>query len=178
MRNNGVEPDGDLLSVDFVPNSLIPLDRRSPEQKASDLNDMLQWLRNGKDDLDDPYGNFRRIDQILPSKKGQSPLERVNEMDKALNWIRIKGTSPPFDEESFHGFPPFGSIPFLDTLQRLVSKWLTTFSLGSEAASPTISIHRASSKRSTSSCQPKPDKLPRTELELWKVFWIGCEITV
>jgi hypothetical protein len=69
MRNNSVKPDEDHPIGDFVPTASFPLDRRSPEQQATDLNAMLLWMRNGKDDVDDPEGNFKRIDQILPHPK-------------------------------------------------------------------------------------------------------------
>jgi len=72
---------------------------------------MLQWIRNGKDVLDDPEGDFKRIDQILPQKKGLSPLERAHDLDKALNWVRLSGTTPVFDDEDVPGFTTRGSIP-------------------------------------------------------------------
>jgi hypothetical protein len=111
MRNSGVEPDEDNSIVCFEPATSVSSDRRSPEQRAKDLESMLQWLRSGKDDVDDPEGNFKRIDQMLPQKIGHSPLERANDLDQALNWIRMNGTSPAFHDGDVSGFSSFASIP-------------------------------------------------------------------
>jgi hypothetical protein len=64
----------------------------------------MTWMRNGKDDLDDPAGDLKEIDQMLPNKKGQTPLERADDIDTAVNWIRNKGVSPDDDDEDVPGF--------------------------------------------------------------------------
>jgi hypothetical protein len=69
MRNMGVTPDEEELPPGFDPADSVPLTRRSPEEHTEDLDDVLTWMRSGKGDIDDPTGDFKRIDQILPRKK-------------------------------------------------------------------------------------------------------------
>jgi hypothetical protein len=59
---------------EFAMAGSIPLARRSPEQRATNLDNTLNWLRyNGKDDdLNDPAGEFRKLDSMLPKKRGQT----------------------------------------------------------------------------------------------------------
>ena len=37
----------------------IPVSRRTPEDREKDIDDFVRWLRNGKDDSDDPTVLFR-----------------------------------------------------------------------------------------------------------------------
>ena len=112
MRNNGVSPD----SVDSIPGfdkiGSVPTSRRTPEQRAKDLEDALNWMRNkgDNDDVPDPTGEFRKLDQMLPKKKGQTPEERAREIESALDWIRNGGISPVADEE-VPSLKKIGSVP-------------------------------------------------------------------
>ena len=91
----------------------VPVARRTPEQRKKDLDDTLNWLRNkGKDDdITDPTGEFRKLDSMLPHRRGQTPEDRARELEGALDWLRNRDVSPSEDE----GLPAFnkaGSVPF------------------------------------------------------------------
>jgi hypothetical protein len=68
-------------------------------------------MRNEKNDTDDPTGAFRKIDQMLPRKKGHTPRGRCNGIESALNWSRNQGTVPIGDEEAVPAFNHVGSVP-------------------------------------------------------------------
>ena len=148
MRNSGVEPDEDNPPiVDFGTHPSVSTDRRSPEERAKDLESMLQWLRNGKDNVDDPEGNFQRIDKMLPQKVGRSPLERAHDLDQALNWLRINGTSPVFLDGDVPEFSSYGSIPMSrrspDDREQTVDDILTWIRGGkSDSNDPTLEFKK------------------------------------
>ena len=50
----------------------IPVSRRTPEDREKDIDDIVRWLRNGKDDSDDPTGEFEKIDQMVPVSQDRS----------------------------------------------------------------------------------------------------------
>jgi hypothetical protein len=74
---------------------------------------MLNWLRNkGKDDgTNDPTGEFRKVDSVLPKKRGQTPEDRAREVEGALDWMRNNGVSPEDQDEAFDKFKKVGTIP-------------------------------------------------------------------
>eukprot|EP00980_Cylindrotheca_fusiformis_P013283 scaffold3375_cov153-Cylindrotheca_fusiformis.AAC.8 len=105
MRNKGVAPSGDDGSAPgFSKVGSVPISRRTPEQRKKDLDNALTWMRNGKPESDDPTGDFKRIDQLLPSKRGQNAEDRAREIEGALDWMRNKGVSPV--DDSVPGFSP------------------------------------------------------------------------
>jgi hypothetical protein len=54
----------------------------------------LDWLRNkGKDDdKTDPTGEFRKLDQLMPQKRDQTPESRSRDIEGALDWMNSEGT--------------------------------------------------------------------------------------
>ena len=64
-----------LLSQPIEKLGSIPVSRRTPVDSEKDIDDIVRWLRNGKDDSNDPTGEFEKIDQIVPSKPGQEPKD-------------------------------------------------------------------------------------------------------
>jgi hypothetical protein len=75
------------------------MSRRTPKQRAKNLENTLYWLRNkGKDDDgNNPTSEFRKLDSILPKKAGQPPENRAREVQGALVWMRNNGISPHDD---------------------------------------------------------------------------------
>jgi hypothetical protein len=94
--------DDSIPAFDAIGSSAIR--RRSPEQKAKDLQDVLNLMRKGKDqgeEEDDMYGptaEFRKLDNLLPTKRGQTPEDRTREIEGALDRLRSQGTTPDPDE--------------------------------------------------------------------------------
>ena len=72
VREQGDSPSEDRL---LEKPEQVPISQRSPEEREQDVDDALNWLRNkGKDDKkNDPTGDFRKLDSMLPKKRGQSP---------------------------------------------------------------------------------------------------------
>jgi hypothetical protein len=58
-------------------------------QLAKDLKNTLNRLHNkGKDDgVNDPTGEFRKLDSLLPQKRGQTPADWARDIEGALDWI-------------------------------------------------------------------------------------------
>jgi hypothetical protein len=54
----------------------VPVDPRTPEYRAKDPKDILNWMRRGKPDDADVNSEFKKIDQMLPKRKGQTARER------------------------------------------------------------------------------------------------------
>ena len=54
----------------------VPIFGRTPDQRMDDVDDIVTWLQNGKDDSDDPTGQFKKIDQMFPKPKRGQKLER------------------------------------------------------------------------------------------------------
>jgi len=74
---------------------------------------VMTWMRNGKNDSDDPMGDFKKIDQMLPKKRGQPPSERAqdiedraNEIESALDWSRSDDTDTNEDVPAFNQLRP------------------------------------------------------------------------
>ena len=74
----------------------------TPEARAKDLEDSLNWISNkgNDDDSNDPTRDFRKLDSMLPKKRGQTPEERAREIEEALNWLRSKGPTAEMAEDT------------------------------------------------------------------------------
>ena len=84
----------------------VPVSRLRPEERKNDVDDILDWIRSKKDDLKDPTGEIKNVEQLLHQKSVQnhkiepmlisvpvsrlSPEERKNDVDDILDWIRSK----------------------------------------------------------------------------------------
>merc|ERR1712036_174688 len=95
---------------------LLPVSRRTPEDRLSEQEDVLNWLRDDKSPKSDtPEGHFKAVDQMLPIKKGQSPEDRARDIENALDWVRQvnipSGVEEPVGEK-------FGSLPSLPISRR------------------------------------------------------------
>ena len=53
----------------------VPVSRLSPEELKNDVDDILDWIRNKKDDLKDPTGEIMKVEQLLPQKTVQKPQD-------------------------------------------------------------------------------------------------------
>jgi hypothetical protein len=51
----------------------------------------LQWVQNPRDGDWPSTEPFKRIDQLLPKKVGQTPGDRAKDVDTALTWVRNRG---------------------------------------------------------------------------------------
>jgi broad-specificity NMP kinase len=116
MRNNGPSPvvdQSDSPSSPFDKVGSVPLSRRTPEERAKDVDNALNWLRNkGKnDDGNDPTGEFRRLDSILPKKKGQTPEDRARDIEGAMDWMRNAGVGVDENVPPGSPFEQVGSVP-------------------------------------------------------------------
>ena len=49
----------------------VPVSRRSPEERKNDVDDILDWIRNTKDDLKDPTGEIKKVEQLISQKSVQ-----------------------------------------------------------------------------------------------------------
>jgi hypothetical protein len=54
---------------------------QTPEQRADVLGNVFNWLRNKgvADSINNPTGEFGRLDAMLPTKKSQSPEDSARE---------------------------------------------------------------------------------------------------
>ena len=77
---------------------------------AADIDSALTWLRTGKSPDLELDGEFKKIDQMLPRRKKQSPEDRAREIEGCLDWMRNNGTSP-FNEALPPTFDKVGSVP-------------------------------------------------------------------
>merc|ERR1712183_420988 len=78
MRMNNIPSDPAYdetempLGMEKLPS--IPVKRRSSEDRQKDVDDITDWIRQGRpSEIDSPTNEFKKIDQILPTKKNQSP---------------------------------------------------------------------------------------------------------
>ena len=59
---------------------LVPMSRRSPEERKTDVDDIMKWFRSQKDNSLDPSGMFKKLDELLPldcmRNKGVKPNVR------------------------------------------------------------------------------------------------------
>jgi hypothetical protein len=56
----------------------------------------------------DIFGEFCKLDSMLPKKRGQTPKDRAHEIEGALDWIHSNGVSPhdEDDVEKLNKLPP------------------------------------------------------------------------
>jgi hypothetical protein len=71
------------------------------------VDDALTWIGNGEDDLDDPTGDFQKIDQLFPRKLLQKPEDRACNIEGALDWARNNDVPP----EELASIPNFKKLP-------------------------------------------------------------------
>jgi hypothetical protein len=65
---------------------------------ANSLNDILLWMRNDKDSLDDKMDKiFRVVDNVLSHKHGESPFDRAKKIDNVISFMR--NMSLPIEED-------------------------------------------------------------------------------
>jgi hypothetical protein len=96
-----VSPDGKELEAGFDKLPSIPVSRWSPEEPKADVGDVMTWLHSAVSDSEDPTGEFKKIDQMLPKKKGESPQDRDRDIESGLDWCRNLGVTPlGVDEDS------------------------------------------------------------------------------
>merc|ERR1712078_211874 len=111
-RNQGVNVTDDDASVpDFTKPGFASASARSPEDRLSDINSILNWIRSGsKPDDDSISDEVRRINQMLPVKKGQSPESRARDIESALDWMRSNDMPTTFEDQP-DKFDKLGSLP-------------------------------------------------------------------
>jgi hypothetical protein len=84
LREKSVNPGLDEDMPSFKKASGIPMCKRTPDERIRELKNALQWVRNGRKPTDDTTGNFRKIDQVLPRRIGQSPETRARDIEAAM----------------------------------------------------------------------------------------------
>jgi hypothetical protein len=84
LREKSMNPAFEEGVPSFKKSSGIPLCSRTPNERIRDVKDVLQWIRNGRKPSDDATGNFRKVDQVLPRRIGQSPETRARDIEAAL----------------------------------------------------------------------------------------------
>ena len=73
---------------------------------------MLTWIRSKKVDSNDPTGgDFKKIDQLIPMKRGQEPEDRARDIEAALDWMRSNTGVSPADDDGVDKLNKDGSIP-------------------------------------------------------------------
>ena len=85
------------------------MSRRSREDRKKDVNDILEWIRNKKEDSMDATGEYKKVDEMLPEKPWQKPKDRARDIEAALDWMRNKGVKP--HDEDIPMFEKPGSVP-------------------------------------------------------------------
>ncbi|MGK3734880.1 MAG: hypothetical protein ACI90V_001719, partial [Bacillariaceae sp.] len=107
IRNKCLDGADYLLGLESAPT--FDAGKRSPEQRSKDVSDALNWLQNkgNDDDMYDPIGEFRRLDGMLPKKRGQSSEDRASEIEGALDWMRQKDVS----SHGADAVPEFDKVP-------------------------------------------------------------------
>jgi hypothetical protein len=93
----------------------IPVSRPTPEERQSDLDNALSWIRQGKPDDHDMSEKFKKIDALLPTKKFQSPEERAKALEGALDGMRNHGVKP-ISDTPIHDFESLGKNSVLHHL--------------------------------------------------------------
>ena len=94
MRNKGVKPEDDDVPMSEKLDKIesVPIFRGTPDQCMDDVDDIVTWLQNGKDDSDDPTGQFKKIDQMLPKpKRGQKAEDRAREIEGVVFIVNPSG---------------------------------------------------------------------------------------
>merc|ERR1719420_2429612 len=70
-----------------------------------DVDNVLTWIRQGRDVTDDITGEFkvidqlRPIDQLLPKKKRETPQDRAEDIEGVLCWLRENNMTLTDDHE-------------------------------------------------------------------------------
>ena len=75
MMKKGVSHSTMLLSPPIEKLGSIPVSFRTPKYREKDIDNILRWLRNGKDDSDDPTGEFGRSIRWSPVSHDRSRSE-------------------------------------------------------------------------------------------------------
>jgi hypothetical protein len=84
IREQGSSADGaDDFPSSFIQFPSTSIAKSSPEQRLKDLENSIKWIRKGKGKSKkyDPTGDFRKLDKLLPKKRGQTPEERAREIE-------------------------------------------------------------------------------------------------
>jgi hypothetical protein len=55
-------------------------------------------------DSSDPTGEFKKIDRVLPKKKGEKGKDRTKDVESALYWRRNKKVKPSYVDEDSSAF--------------------------------------------------------------------------
>ena len=53
----------------------VPVSPLGPEELKNDVDDILDWIRIKKDDLKDPTGEIKKVEQLLHQKSVQKPQD-------------------------------------------------------------------------------------------------------
>jgi len=113
IRGQGSVQDGnDDELPDFDTFSPTGISVSSPEQRLEDLDNVINWIRNGKvrSKRYDPSGDFRKLDKLLPKKRGQTAEQRGRAIEGALDFLRSNNVSPD-DDDIIDKYSDVGSIP-------------------------------------------------------------------
>eukprot|EP00536_Pseudo-nitzschia_multiseries_P019368 jgi/Psemu1/60330/gm1.60330_g len=112
-RNVGKKPSElDATDVPFGKIGLLPSSGKSPEGRLKDVDDVFNWIRSGKPDKVEgvDVDEFKIIDEMLPMKKGQSPMDRARSIENALDWRRQSRTVPVVGDGEPVSFDNLGSL--------------------------------------------------------------------
>ena len=110
-RNKGVQISGDGSVPTFSTLSSIPVSHKSPKERKRDAENILGWIREGQPVSEDPTGEFAKIDNMLPVKKGQLPEDRARDIESVFDYCRNKGMNLIDDDGSLPAFSALSSIP-------------------------------------------------------------------
>jgi hypothetical protein len=69
---------------------------------------VMTWMHSNKPDSLDPTGDFKKIDQLMPLRQGQTPEDQVRDIVGAMDWTR---NQEPDDKEEVPPFDKLNSIP-------------------------------------------------------------------
>eukprot|EP00536_Pseudo-nitzschia_multiseries_P019205 jgi/Psemu1/59493/gm1.59493_g len=111
LRSNNVSLDDDDDIVDkYSELGSIPVALRTPEQRNKDLHDVLNWiLHQGENDaINDPNGYFRKLDDLLPKRRGEKVKDRAMQIEKFLDCVR--GSEISFPDGSTQLFDEIKSV--------------------------------------------------------------------
>ena len=87
LRNKNLPPE-DVRNPPNLMEKLpsVPVTRRTPEDRRTDEDSILNWLRQKKDKKHDTTNDdFKKIDQLLPKKQGQKLKDRASDMEGVLD---------------------------------------------------------------------------------------------
>lgn len=111
LRNENVDVSDPTLS-DSNNMGLLSVCKRSPEDRARDLSDTMNWLRHKKSDkYDTANGDFKKIDQVLPRRKGEEVDDRARSIESVMDWCRNNKIDPE-DPAVALAFKKVGQAPF------------------------------------------------------------------